>query len=81
MCLGRPFSRCLTRRFHRAADDGLDLLIREGRFIALVADEYGGLSGIVPLEDLVESLLGDETDTVADMRELARRGGARHRAG
>ena len=63
--------------------DGLDELIRQGWHIAQVVDEYGGFSGIVTLEDLIESLLGDEivdeTDTVTDMRELAKRRWDRHR--
>ncbi|BBD08374.1 hemolysin family protein [Desulfovibrio ferrophilus] len=44
--------------------------------IAVVLDEWGGVAGVVSLEDVLEELLGkeivDETDEVVDTRALAR---------
>jgi CBS domain containing-hemolysin-like protein len=55
----------------------LDSLLRDRQHIALVVDEYGGASGLVTLEDLVETLLGveimDEMDDIENMRVLARK--------
>ncbi len=43
--------------------------------IAMVTDEHGGISGLVTLEDLTETVLGveivDESDQVADLRRAA----------
>jgi len=57
--------------------DVFDRLLHERAHIMLVVDEYGGVEGILTLEDALETILGleimDESDTVTDMQELARR--------
>ena len=53
----------------------LDLFIQRKEHLFLVHDEYRQFSGIVTLEDTIETLLGreimDEVDQVADMQQLA----------
>jgi len=60
---GQPVGRVLRR------------LIEQREHMALVTDEYGGISGLVTLEDLVETTLGveilDESDRVVDLRAEA----------
>lgn len=51
--------------------------IEKRSHIMLVVDEYGSMSGIITLEDILETILGieivDEGDRIDDMRKLARR--------
>lgn len=53
-----------------------DHLLTNGAHIAMVVDQFGGMEGIVTLEDVVETLLGleivDEHDQAADMQSIAR---------
>lgn len=44
------------------ADALLALMQRESNHLAMVVDEYGGIAGLVTLEDLIEELVGDISD-------------------
>lgn len=54
-------TNCLSRRIH----------------IFIVIDEFGGVAGLVTLEDVLEAILGyeivDETDREVDLQQLAKR--------
>lgn len=54
-----------------------DELLENNAHIAMIVDEYGGVRGIITLEDILETLLDteivDEGDRTTDMQELARR--------
>lgn len=81
---GRPETRlsALMQPVHFVAETaGLDRMLREfldrKEHLFVVLDEYGGLAGVITLEDILEELIGreivDESDQVADKRELARK--------
>ncbi|TXE08509.1 DUF21 domain-containing protein [Gelidibacter salicanalis] len=52
-------------------------LVESKNHMALVVDEYGTVTGLVTMEDVIETLLGleimDESDNVADLQEQARK--------
>jgi CBS domain containing-hemolysin-like protein len=57
--------------------DLFETFISNKDHIALVVDEFGSVSGLVTMEDIIETLLGleivDESDHVEDLQLLARR--------
>ncbi|MDQ1512473.1 MAG: magnesium and cobalt exporter, family [Microbacteriaceae bacterium] len=46
----------------KKADDTLRQMQLESNHLAMVVDEYGGIAGLVTLEDLIEELVGDIAD-------------------
>ena len=59
------------------ADKALRLLLNEHCQLSVVVDEYGSVAGVLAMEDIIESIIGQEIfehdDIAVDMRELAKR--------
>ena len=59
----------------KKADETLRQMQAEANHLAMVVDEYGGIAGLVTLEDLIEELVGDISDEydrdVTEVTQLA----------
>ena len=59
------------------ADDALQTFLKNHQQIAIAVDEYGSMSGVISMEDVIEHIIGQEIfeadDPAVDMRELARK--------
>ena len=62
------------------ADSMLRQMQLESNHLAMVVDEYGGIAGLVTLEDLIEELVGDISDEYdSDVDEVEDLGDGRYR--
>ncbi len=59
------------------ADDALQTFLKNHQQLAIAVDEFGCMSGVITMEDVIEHIIGQEIfeddDPAVDMRELARR--------
>jgi CBS domain containing-hemolysin-like protein len=64
----------------KKADDTLRQMQLDSNHLAMVVDEYGGIAGLVTLEDLIEELVGDISDEYdREVVEVEDLGGGRYR--
>ncbi len=59
------------------ADNALQIFLKNHQQLAIAVDEFGSMSGVITMEDVIEHIIGqeifEEDDVAVDMRELARR--------
>jgi len=59
------------------ADDALQTFLKNHQQLAITVDEFGNMSGVITMEDVIEHIIGQEIfeadDPAVDMRELARK--------
>ena len=64
-----------TVKERESVSDVLDQFVKRRQQIFMVTDDFGTTTGMISLEDAIETLLGveivDEHDNVVDMRKLA----------
>ncbi|GAB5465033.1 MAG: hypothetical protein Kapaf2KO_04690 [Candidatus Kapaibacteriales bacterium] len=74
--------RDLSRKVHFVPDSlelskALEQFLLGQRHMSIVVDEYGGVDGLITMEDVLETILGveivDEADTITDLRKLAKK--------
>ena len=60
-----------------AASHALQTFLKNHQQLAIVVDEFGSVSGVITMEDVIEHIIGQEIfeddDPAVDMRDLARR--------
>lgn len=65
------------------ASDALQIFLKNHQQLGVVVDEYGSVAGVLTMEDVMESILGQEIfehdDVAIDMRELARKKSEAHK--
>jgi CBS domain containing-hemolysin-like protein len=57
-------------------DRAMEIFLQRREHLFIVVDEYGGVEGLLSMEDVLETMLGveimDEDDTTVDLRHLAK---------
>ena len=75
--LGTIKREILVTERNKPIPELFEKFVEKREHVSLVVDEYGSVSGLVTMEDVIETLLGleimDESDNVEDLQVLARK--------